>query len=295
MAGTNPYNNFGKNNPTGARDTDRSGSTGFEEFAQSVPILGDLYGSVFGYDTPPPAGVENERGAYGQLKNIDPGNWQKQPDGTWYSPELNQYFTGDPFGPGGTAGVKEIQNPNVATQVATNAKRSQDFLGRIKQDDAEHGQIFGDQTGLVKSLQGSINGTAPSVAQNMLGQATDSMNRNQLAGASGIGGQNAFAARRQAMQNIALGQARENQSKSLLRAQEIADSQRTLAGTLGTMGNSTDRRTQTNVGAATNFSEQAAKGQSGLENLAYGSAAKDKEDSQKRGAGGLDFLGSLLG
>lgn len=90
------------------------------------------------------------------------------------------------------------------------------------------------QLALAQSLQGTIAGQTPSVAQIQQGQAFDRIGAQQagLAAAMGRGGNQALAMRT-AMQNQGNAQAQAASQAALLRAQETATAQGQLGGLLG--------------------------------------------------------------
>lgn len=192
-------------------------------------------------------------------------------------------------------GTTPVANPNVAQQVATDAGTARDFLGRARSGDAEHAFTLSGQRQLDKQLAGTIAGTTPSVAQTMLGQSTDATNRRQLSAAAGVGGANAFAARRQALQNIAQTNGQADQAAAIVRAKEINDATNSRANLLGQVATGTDRRYATDVGAAGDFSSLALNGQEKNQGLDT-DADKDKKNfNRKVGQGIVNGFGNFLG
>ena len=90
----------------------------------------------------------------------------------------------------------------------------------------------GIEGGLATSLQDTISGKTPSVAQGMLANQTQQNAQQQLGFASGLGGLNAALARRTAADNVARMNQQAARDQSILRAHEISSAQ----GALGTLG-----------------------------------------------------------
>lgn len=98
----------------------------------------------------------------------------------------------------------------------------------------QQGQTFQRQNQLADSLQGTIAGQGPSVAQAQL-QAQGAENERALAGqAAGARGVNKVQAQRDAMMAGVEQRSRTNQAAAQLRAQEVAAAQGQLGGVLGT-------------------------------------------------------------
>ena len=130
------------------------------------------------------------------------------------------------------------------------------------QQKAANGQL--DQ---VQSLNGVIAGTAPSVAGAQIQQNLGQIAAQQNAAASGMGGQNAFAARRAAAANIGNAQTGAAQAAAINRANEINAAQGLKASTLQSIAGNANTEANTAIGGAATFGGQALNGQMGIEKL----------------------------
>ncbi len=226
----------------------------------------------------------DQPGVGGPINPADAARLQKQQDGTFRDPATGTTYTD-------ASGQTPIANPNVAQQVAANDARARDFLGRAATGDAEHAQTFAGQTQLDNQFQQTIAGKTPSVAQTMLGASTDALNRRQLSAAAGVGGANAFAARRQALGNIATQGIAAGQGAAILRAKEINDAQTARAANLSQMSGATDRRYAIDTGSAADFAGIADTGQRAQQGLNT-EADKDKKRANRNIlSAGMNLLG----
>jgi len=126
-------------------------------------------------------------------------------------------------------------------------------------DPSQQAQFRAQQQGLAGSLQGTINGTTPSVAALMLRNATDNAVSNQYALAQAANGMSAGQAQRQAMLGAANLNSQSIYQQALLRAQEIATAQGQLGGVLD-QGRSGDLSLATNQAGLTQQSNLANAG-----------------------------------
>jgi hypothetical protein len=222
-------------------------------------------------------------GVYGQSQfPSSPANLVPDPiTGLYYDPVTGRTFT-DPNG------NNIVTNPNVAQQVANNyneaaALRALASRGRTGQE-----QVFGQQTQLANNLNRTINDVnAPSVARVQLQQGLGQIQNQQLSGAAGFGGQNAFLAKRNALNTIATAGARANESAGLARAQEVQGAQNTLAGVLNTQGAGARDMYRTDMGAASDYSRLALEGQRGQQGM---DATADKESRENKS----NFIGDII-
>lgn len=199
--------------------------------------------------------------------------------GAWY----------DPANPGkiyvDQAGQTPVQNPNIAQQVANNIAIRNQFNAKLAASGVQSNEAIGGLGGLATSLNNTINNpNAPSVAQTQLGIGLDAAAHQQLGGAAGVGGQNAFAARRAAMGNIGDLVARENQSAGLTRAGEVATAQGRLADVLGTKGGLAQSMYNANTGAGQGYSQMAQQGQE------FNQTSQQLDEKNKR-----DFWDKIIG
>jgi hypothetical protein len=199
-------------------------------------------------------------------------------------------------------GQSPVTNPNVAQQVASNYATSRQLLARTAASDKEHAEVMAGQNKLLGQLDNTItNVNAPSVAATQLAINNDRNASSALGNASGVGGANAFAARRQALNSIAHGNATTAQNAALARAAEVASAQGQKANILGSQATSGNQRYAIDTGAAAKFADTAASGQASNQGLDQQNKEKDRENKQefsKRLIGGashfipgLAFLG----
>jgi len=182
-----------------------------------------------------------------------------------------------------SAAQGSVDNPNSAFQTKTNYGTGQDLLAQNQQDRAAAGQVTDNQNKLLGSLNETIHDpNAPSVAQTQLATNNDMNARSQLGSAAGVGGANAFAARRQALSNIAVGNIGTAQASALTRAKEVADAQTGANTLLGSQSAADTQRMGTDVAGASKFADTSAKqAQSATDEEL---AAKNKESAQNQTA-----------
>lgn len=182
-----------------------------------------------------------------------------------------------------SAAQGSIENPNAAFQTKTNFQTSQDQLSNEAADRAAAGKVTGNQDKLLGSYDRTINDVnAPSVAQSQLAANNDLNMRSQLGSAAGVGGANAFAARRQALSNIATQNIGTAQSSAITRAKEVADAQNGANTLLGSQSAADTNRMATDVGGASKFADTAAKQAQTADEEEI--AAKNKESQQNQTA-----------
>lgn len=167
-----------------------------------------------------------------------------------------------------TADQGSANDPNVAFQSRQNYQTGQGLLGNLDRARAEHDQALAGQNRFLTQLDNTINNpNASSVAQTQNVMANDAAARTQLGAAAGVGGPNAFAARRQALQAIGQGNVGTNQTAALLRAQETANAQQQKSGVLGQMSGAADRSYGLNLQGAHGFAGLALSGQRGQQDM----------------------------
>lgn len=204
--------------------------------------------------------------------------------------------TGYYFDPGtGTSytdqsGSSPVADPNVAQQVAANYQRQQQLLQQLPQYQQAVKTAMGAQGSLAQNLNGVVAGTAPSAAQVQLQQGLDQLSAQQLGAASAVGGNNAFAAQRNAMNNIAGMGIQDAQAQALVRAQESAAARAQLGSVLSQQAAEGTGMYGQVSGLAQNYGQMAASGQAGQQGLSATSTnqnAKTNEDELKGAASGI--------
>lgn len=152
-----------------------------------------------------------------------------------------------------------VHDPN-ATAIAARAIGAQSKYGGIAQsyEDALKATMA-QQGSLADAYRRTISDpNAPSVARAQLDQALQAADATQLSQASGLSGQNAFLARRNASNNMAGLAANTDQSAALVRAQEVAAAQKGLGETLGAVAGEAGTAYGQNTGLGLNYFNTAA-------------------------------------
>jgi hypothetical protein len=187
---------------------------------------------------------------------------------------------GDPARPQ-SAAEGSIENPNAAYQTKTNYREGQTLLGYNDEDRAAAGKVTGDQNKLLSDYSATIHDpNASSVAQTQLAQNNDANMRSQLGSAAGVGGANAFAARRQALNNIAVGNIGTAQASAVTRAKEVADAQNASNTLLGSMSAADTSRMGNDLAGASKYSELSAKGAQKADDEEIDAKKKEAEQNQ---------------
>lgn len=175
--------------------------------------------------------------------------------GLYYDPKTQNFFSKDPS----TGGFTVMRDPNVASSVASFYGAGNKYAAAADPYAVDFGKTFDAQNNLATSLGNTINNpNAPSVAHEQLAQALNANDATQMSGASGIGGENAFLARRNANNNIAGLDAASGQSAALLRAQEVAGAQNNLGNVLGQQSGEASGMFGTNTNAALAYNQLGA-------------------------------------
>lgn len=154
-------------------------------------------------------------------------------------------------------GAQAITDPSLMSQAKRNLAVSHSLLNQLGTYGSQYGQAFNAEGQLSRGLNDTIEGRAPSVAQTQLEMGLGEIRHAQESEASGATGQNAALAHMNAMANTGAAGAAANQAGALLRAQEVAQAQRTQAGVLGNQANQAQGMYGANLSGATGFSAQA--------------------------------------
>lgn len=161
-----------------------------------------------------------------------------------------------------TANLSQFVGPNLATAAG--------LYGQAGQNQGGINQNVTAQQGLVSSLGDVVNGTAPSVAQNQLGQGLGAIQATQQSNAAGASGQNAALANTVAAQQMQQAQVQANQQAALIRAQEVAQARAQQGGVLANIGGELGQSQGQNLNAAGQAGQTAE--QAGAANSAAESA-----------------------
>lgn len=154
-------------------------------------------------------------------------------------------------------GATAITDPSLMGQARRNLEISHGLLNQLGTFGSQYGQAFNAEGQLSRSLNDTIEGRGPSVAQTQLEAGLGDIRHAQESEASGATGENGALAHMNAMVNTGQAQAQANQAASLLRAQEIAGAQRTQAGVLGNQASQAQGMYGANLSGASGFSAQA--------------------------------------
>ncbi len=220
----------------------------------------------------------------------------------WYGLGLTKNGKWDPPGTYNSLRDNDIMNtfmgapdPKKAERTLEAWQTAEDYRNAAQNNEWQYDQAQAGLGNLAESLQNTISSpAAPSVAREQLAQTLQANTSAQGAAASGIGGQNAYMARRNAANNVASLNAKAGQDASLLRAQEVANAQQGLAGALGTQmsgaGNMYNTKTNTGLGYANNATGNAnastaanAQQAQGWKDLAVGAGSLMSDPRAKDG------------
>jgi hypothetical protein len=130
----------------------------------------------------------------------------------------------------GTTGAPDQANLDQATADAQ--QRARDFYSHLALINSQYQQALGQQNNLGTTLDRTIAGTGPSVAQNQLQQGLGQVRQQAESEASGTTGQNSALARYAAIMAGGNAAAQTNQQAAGLRAEEVARAEAAKAGLL---------------------------------------------------------------
>lgn len=218
----------------------------------------------------------------------DPTQLRQDPaTGLFFDPTTGTTYTD-------ATGVTPVASPNTAQQVAANFAMRDAFNRRLASAHNQTQSALADMGQLSSSLSNTINDpNATSVARAQLGQGLQQMANQQLSAAAGVGGQNAFAARRQASQNIAKQGSAANQAQALLRANEVSQAQGRLSQVLGQRAGITQDQYKTDAGIALNYSDQARRGRQEDDDDAASAAEGTRKQRRSILAGVVDGISTF--
>ncbi len=190
--------------------------------------------------------------------NFDPAN---PPAGWQYDPITKLWQNGRLVYQVGADGKPvQIHDQDLGTQVASNIARGAQYAGLGQGYDAALKATMAQQNSLADAYRRTISDpNAPSVAHAQLDQALGAADATQLSQAAGVGGENAFLARRGAANNMAGLAANAGQSAALLRAQEVEAAQKGLGTTLGAEAGEAGQAYGQNTGLGLNYSQTAGQ------------------------------------
>lgn len=218
----------------------------------------------------------------------NPAQLQRDPQtGVFYDPSSGRSYL-DP------GGIQVVADPNLAQQTAANFQRAGGFFNKIAGQDATLDQVNAGQNQLLGNLNRTINDpNAPSVARAQLAQTTDANGRQILGTAAGVGGANAYDARRAALSTLAGANTAAAGQGAVLRAKEIADATSTAGNVLNQQGQAAQARQNTNVGAGIDLTHTAATSQASQQGLNQKTDEANQGKNLKLAGAGLSFLSGL--
>lgn len=179
---------------------------------------------------------------------------------------------------GGSGGSASLTSLSTQDQ-----DQSQRLLAQLAQYNQLFNQAYARQAQVARGYDSVIAGTAPSVAQNQLGQGLGQIAAQQQSQASGATGTNAAIARIAAMQNTGQAQAQANQQAAMIRAQEVAQARAAQAGIAGQQ-----------AGEAGSMYGANLSGAASLANPAVAAAGAERTAQQKEDEATKQFYANLI-
>jgi len=239
--------------------------------------------------------------------NINGGNTVVNPDGKGglINPRTGEPLTKDPstgmffdpssgvsYQPNGTI----VADPNLAQQVAKNFSTAQSLIAQGSGQNSGLDRTEGQQEGLATTLNNVINNpNAPSVARTQLAQSQDNTAKAILEQAAGVSGNNAYDARRTAIQALGNAETQNAGNAALLRANEVNAATQGLGSTLNNLGAGQRARQAIDYSTGTGLTGTAQGGQEAQQGLNQKAQQSNLEqDNKLTGAiiGGISAGGS---
>ena len=238
------------------------------------------------------------QGAVGAQQLRDPATGQ--PTGQWVSANgttlnrdpLTGNMTDPTTGNVYTSTGASVVNPTAAQQVGVASSTAASVLANLPQQQQQQQQALNAQKAQIASIDGTIAGTAPSVAQDQLTQSLGQINKNVESQAAGAGGQNAFAARRAAMQTIGANDIAAAQGAATTRAGEVATAQGLKAQALNAIAGNTNTQAAQTLDAGKDFTGLALNGETQRE---ANQAGIDEKNTAASSALKGQVIGSIAG
>lgn len=181
-------------------------------------------------------------------------------------------------------GLQLSSDPGLTSQAQRNLTVANQLYQRLASLQGSFQGALGGQQRLDTSLDKTIAGQAPSVANRQLYSGLDAIARAQQSQAAGATGVNAALARDTAMRTTGDAQAQANAKAAELRAQEIASAQGLKAQNLAAQQQAIGGQTSATIGGAV-----------GAGNTAAAAGAKQAEIDQADRQKWLNFIGNLAG
>lgn len=174
--------------------------------------------------------------------------------GLWMDPKSSEVYQLTPDGQ-----YIPVHDHGMRAQVAQNLAKADYYAGIAQHYDTSLRGTMGQQQSLADAYKRTIDDpNAPSVARAQLQQALGAADATQVSQAAGASGANAFIARRNAANNMAMLNAKEGQAGAELRAGEVANAQKGLADTYAALGNESLTAGGTAQGTGVGFANNAA-------------------------------------
>lgn len=160
---------------------------------------------------------------------------------------------------------------------------SNTLAGQLPVLQQQEQQAITGQQGLVKDLNGVIQGTAPSVAQTQLAQTSGQIAQQAASQAGSVAGPNSALAAYLGQIQASMARAKANQDAANLRAQEVAQARQAKGQVLGQEANEANQATGTAVSGAT-----------GLTNTATGGASTDAQIQAQRDMQNKQLIANII-
>lgn len=155
------------------------------------------------------------------------------------------------------AGTRQATDPSLVSQTQGNLQRANQLFASFGRDHARFAQTFGQEGQTVRELDRTIRGETPSVAGAQLQRGAEAGRRAAESMASGANGTSAPLARYAAIQEGGQQIANANAASAQVRAQEVADAEKTKAAIQQGMAN------QANAASGLALTGATAAGQTG--------------------------------
>jgi len=235
---------------------------------------------------------QNAGGSVGGARPQDAYALQAVPGTNYsYDPQSGQYYLTPPGQNYGATSVAAA--PNLAQQGAGATAMQSLYLQQQQDAVARAAATRAGQGALESNLKGVVAGTAPSVAATQLTTGMERIAGDQNSMAAGANGQNAFAARRAAAQNIARSQGDLSGQQALVRAGESAAARSGLASLYGTEAQADTAASNIAAGTALGYGGLGEKAEA--DRVGANTAAQAEYDKQRASVlmgvgGGLQSL-----
>lgn len=218
----------------------------------------------------------------------NPGLLQQDPaTGVFFDPTTGRSYL-DP------AGTQVVADPNLAQQTAANYQRAGGFYGKIAGTDVTLDRVDAGQNNLLGTLhQTMTDPNAPSVARAQLAQTVDQNGRQILGTAAGVGGNNAYDARRAALSTLAGANTAAAGNAAVLRQKEVQDATSMSGNVLGQQAQQAQARQNANLSAGADLTHTAATSQAQQQGIQQKTDEANQTGNFKKAGAALSFLSGM--